>query len=90
MLEVCQLSRYEFQNYKSEKKQKKTHLLCQTGDKKMLQEVIKTLENISLARDLGEIPACDLTPEIFADMVKNTKFKNIKVKVLKYKDIQKK
>jgi leucyl aminopeptidase len=51
---------------------------------------MKTVENICLARDLGETPAADLTPEIFADIVKKTKFKNIKVKVLKYKDIQKK
>jgi leucyl aminopeptidase len=90
MLEVCQLSRYKFQNYKTEKKVQKTLIFCEKKDKKMFTECIKTIENIYLARNLGEIPACDLTPEIFADIVKNTKFKNIKVKVLKYKDIQKK
>jgi leucyl aminopeptidase len=89
MLEVCQLSRYVFQDYKTEKKHKKTQLFCSIIDKNALQIKTKTIENICLARDLWEIPACDLTPEIFAERVKKTKFKNIKVKVLKYKDIQK-
>ncbi|MCD5375486.1 leucyl aminopeptidase family protein [Candidatus Gracilibacteria bacterium] len=90
MLELCELSRYKFQNYKTKKIIRKTQVLCNTVDKKGLQETMKTVENICLARDLGETPAADLTPEIFADIVKKTKFKNIKVKVLKYKDIQKK
>lgn len=90
MLEVCELSRYSFQNYKTKKKAQKTQLFCTASDKKVLSESVKTIENICLARDLWETPACDLTPEIFADIVKKTKFKNIKVKVLKYRDIQKK
>ena len=89
LLEVCQLSRYEFQEYKTKKKNRKTEILCSDEEKKDLQDLEKTLENIVLARDLGQTPASDLTPEIFADIVKKTKFKNIKVKVLKYKDIQK-
>ncbi len=89
LLEVCQLSRYEFQDYKHKKKHRKTELLCSTDERKTLQELQKTIENIYLARDLGQTPAADLTPESFADIVKKTKFTNTKVKVLKYKDIQK-
>jgi leucyl aminopeptidase len=87
LLEVCQLSRYSFQDYKTKKKQKKTQVFCEKWDKKKFQDIVKT---ICLARDLWETPACDLTPEIFAEKVKATKLKNIKVKILKYKDIQKK
>ncbi len=90
LLEVCQLSRYKFQEYKNKKQSRKTQILCSEKDKKILQSLSKKIDNICLARDLWETPASDLTPEIFANMVKNTKFKNIKVKVLKYKDIQKK
>jgi leucyl aminopeptidase len=35
------------------------------------------------------MPANDLTPEEFAKIVKKTKFKNTKVKILDYKKIQK-
>lgn len=90
LLEVCQLSRYSFQEYKTKKKTRRTELLCSSDEKKALQDLAKTIENICLARDLWETPASDLTPEIFADKVKKTKFKNVKVKVLKFKDIQKK
>lgn len=91
LYEVCELSRYSFQNYKNKKEKKKTQVFClHADDKKGLVNIKHKLENIFLARDLWETPASDLTPEIFADMVKKTKFKNIKVKILKYKDIQKK
>jgi len=50
---------------------------------------IDLLEVSTLSR-LWETPASDLTPEIFANKVKKIKFKNTKVKVFSYKDIQKK
>ena len=49
----------------------------------------ETLENIVLARDLWTMPANDLYPESFANIVKKTKLKNTKVKILDYKKIQK-
>lgn len=90
LFEVCQLSRYKFQVYISDKKVYKTQILCDATSKKALKNKETLIENIYTARDLWEIPAHDLTPEIFAKIVKKTKFKNIKVKVLTYKDIQKK
>jgi len=89
LLEVSELSRYCFQVYKSEKKEKKTEIFCSTKEKKILKNSEEKIKNIFLARDLWETPAADLTPEIFANFVKKTKFKNIKVKILSYKDIQK-
>lgn len=90
LLEVCLLSRYKFQEYKTDKKHRKTQILCTAQEKKELKNTEQRVENICLARDLWEIPAADLTPEMFAARVKKTKFKNIKVKILTYKDIQKK
>jgi len=49
----------------------------------------ETLQNIVFARNLGNMPANDLFPESFAKIVKKTKFKNTKVKILDYKKIQK-
>ena len=89
LLESCQLSRYEFQTYKTKKKKRKTEVFCSKQEQDILEDLEKTFENIYLARDLWETPPSDLTPEIFANIVKKTKFTNIKVKVLKYKDIQK-
>lgn len=88
--EVCELSRYSFQDYKTKKIHYKTQVFCSVEQKTLLEEKYKTIKNIFLARDLWEIPAADLTPEDFAQRVKKTKFKHIKVKVLSYKDIQKK
>lgn len=90
LLEVCELSRYKFQLYKTKKQERKTEIFCTNTEKKDLQEMQNLLENIMLARDLGETPACDLTPEAFAQIIKKTKFQHIKVKILSYKEIQKK
>ena len=90
LLETTLLSRYKFQNYKSEKKKDNLEVFIESSQKKIVEEVIQKVENIKLARDLWETPACDLTPEIFATMVKKAKFHHTKVKVLTYKDIQKK
>lgn len=90
LLEVCELSRYKFQTYKTKKEELKLEILTSLEDKKILQEKEALVESIILARDLGERSACDLTPEVFAQEIKKMKFKNIKVTILSYKDIQKK
>jgi len=56
---------------------------------KLILNRYSTLENIILARDLWSMPANDLTPEEFVNIVKKTKFKNTKIKVFDYKKIQK-
>lgn len=90
MYEVCRLSRYTCQLYKTDKKADSIQIFCNAKDKRYFQDVDSKIDNICLARELWEIPAADLTPEIFAKKVKKTKFKNIKVKLISYKDIQKK
>jgi len=84
------LSRYKFQNYKSKKKEIVTEVLVNKESKPLVKNRYKTLENIIVARELGETPACDLTPKAFADIVKDTKFKNTKIKILSDKEIIKK
>lgn len=90
LLDVGILSRYKFQKYKSEKKESHTHVFISNQYTSQVEERMKTLENIVLARDLWETPANDLTPEAFANMVKNTNFKNTKVSLLTPEDIEKK
>ena len=70
---------------------KKTVKLANNKDsiKQKILERYSTLENVILARDLWTMPANKLTPEEFAKIVKKTKFKNTKVKILDYKKIQK-
>ncbi len=70
----------------SDKKQKKSdidYLIEKLEDRK------KTLDNIIFARDLWTMPANELYPESFAEIVKKIKFKNTKVKIIDYKKIQK-
>ena len=90
LLDVSVLSRYKFQNYKSKKKEIVTEVLVNKESKPLVKNRYKTLENIIVARELGETPACDLTPKAFADIVKDTKFKNTKIKILSDKEIIKK
>lgn len=85
------LRKYEFNTYKSEKKDIKLSFLVASKEQKhILQERQKTLSNIVLSKKLWETPASDLTPENFVKIIKETKFKNIKVKVLSPKEVEKK
>lgn len=89
LLEVSELSRYSFQKYKSKQKKRSTQVYAPDGNEKTLKDTIKKIENIYLSRDLGETPACDLTPKAFATIVEKTKFSRVKVTVLDYKDLKK-
>jgi len=93
MLDMSILSRYKYTEYKTNKKEKKKDkikILLNDDNENILLDRIYTLENIILARDLGTMPSNELFPESFAQIVKDTKFKNTKIKVLDYKKIQKK
>ena len=90
LLDVCILSRYKFEKYKTKKEKEELYILDDWKNEKWLKDRLKTLENIKLSRDLWETPSNDLTPEKFVKLVKNTKFKNTKIKILTPKDIEKK
>jgi len=89
LLNNCLLSRYKFQEYKSEKKEDKIYFIVNDNNKKDLKKRLSTIENIILARDLGSKPSNDLYPETFAQIIKKTKFKNTKVKIFDSKKIEK-
>ena len=84
------LSRYRFNKYKSEKKEDIINIIINKENKELVKKRLETIDNIILARDLWETPASDLYPEEFAKLIKKTKFKNIKVKILDSKQIEKK
>lgn len=90
LLNNCLLSRYKYQEYKSKKELDEIFFIVNSENKQIFKDRIKTIKNIILARDLGFKPSNELYPETFAKLVKETKFKNTKVKILDYKAIQKK
>ena len=91
LVNSCILSRYKFTKYKTvDDKKDKINVLVDKENEKIVEERLETIENIILARNLWETPACDLTPESFANIIKKTKWKNTKVKILSPKNIEKK
>lgn len=90
IVDTCLLWRYKFQKYLTEKKEDNVNIIVNDINKKLVEDRLETIENIVLSRDLWETPTCDLSPEIFSEIIKKTKWKNTKVKVLSPKDIEKK
>jgi leucyl aminopeptidase len=84
------LSRYKYQEYKSEKENEEIFFIVDDKNKELFRDRLKTIKNIILARDLGFKPSNELYPETFAKLIKETKLKNTKVKIFDFKDIQKK
>jgi len=84
------LSRYKYQEYKSEKTNDEIFFIIDDKNKEIFKQRLKTIKNIIFTRDLGFKPSNELYPESFAKLAKETKFKNTKVKIFDFKDIQKK
>lgn len=84
------LSNYSFDEYKSEKQEKNYFVLVDKSLESQVEIEKELIENICLARDLWETPSNYLYPETFAKKVKETKFKNTKIKILSPKQIEKK
>lgn len=89
LLNNALLSRYKFEEYKTEKSKDEISFIVNKENKNLFKERISTIENIILARDLWTKPANDLYPETFAEIIKETKFKNTKVKIFDSKKIEK-
>ena len=89
-IDTTLLSRYKFNKYKSEKKEDNINIIINKDTKELVKNRLETISNIILARDLWETPSSDLYPEEFAKIIKKTKFKNTKVKILDSKQIEKK
>ncbi|MFA5917337.1 MAG: leucyl aminopeptidase family protein [Candidatus Gracilibacteria bacterium] len=89
IVDTCLLSRYKFQKYLTEKKEDEINIFCENDNRQNLEDRLETIDNIITARDLGETPTCDLYAEKFAEIIKKTKWKNTKIKILSPKDIEK-
>ena len=90
LLKSLFLSNYSFDEYKSKSEEKKYSVFIDKSLNKTVELEKELIENICLARDLGETPSNFLYPESFAKIVKNTKWKNTKIKILTPKQIEKK
>lgn len=89
IIDTCILSRYTYEKYKKEQKKDSIYILASSKNTQNIEDILVTIENVVLARDLWEMPSNDLTPETFATIVKKTNFKRTKVKVLWPKAIEK-
>ena len=83
------LWRYRFEKYKSEKSEDEVLFFIDNSFEQVFDERVKTIENIILARDLWFTASSELYPETFSEIVKKTKFKNVKVKVFDFDEIKK-
>ena len=83
------LWRYKFEKYKSEKSEDEVLFFIDNSFEQVFDERVKTIENIILARDLWFTASSELYPETFSEIVKKTKFKNVKVKVFDFDEIKK-
>ena len=83
------LWRYKFEKYKSEKSEDEVLFFIDNSFEQLFDERVKTIENIILARDLWFTASSELYPETFSEIVKKTKFKNVKVKVFDFDEIKK-
>ncbi|MDD4150990.1 MAG: M17 family metallopeptidase [Candidatus Gracilibacteria bacterium] len=91
ILDICILSRYKFNLYKTEKIIDNINIFIKNEeDQENLEKRQKTLENIIDCRNLVNTPTSDKTPEKIVDLVKQTDFKNTKIKILDHSDIRKK
>ncbi len=95
-IEAFSLSSYKFLRYFSDKSKLENYvsdvnIVSSTLKKENLAELEIITENVFFARDLVNTPVQDLTAEILADEFKKraSKIKNVTIKILKKKEIEK-
>lgn len=91
LLDISALSRYKFDIYKSDKKEDNINILIKNDEEKILLEKrFKTIKNIIDCRNLVSEPTHNKTPEKIVEMIKDTDFRNVKIRILDSVDIRKK
>ncbi len=88
LLDSIILWKYDYSEYKKEKKDLEINLLVSEWNRKNLSERLSTLKNITDARDIVNKPSSDKTPDKYVSYIKNIKFKNTRVKVIEYEEIK--
>lgn len=89
LLNNCLLSRYKYQEYKTKKEIDEINFIVNEKNEQIFDSRLKTIKNITLARNLGFMPSNELYPETFSNIIWDTKFKNTKVKIFDFKKIEK-
>lgn len=89
LLDSIVLWKYDYDNYKSEKKELDLNIICPEMFMSLLEERFYTLKNITDCRDLVNKPSCDKTPDKYLEIIKWIKFNNTKVKVIGYDEVKK-
>lgn len=89
LLDSIVLWKYDYDYYKSEKKELELNIVSSDLNTKFLEERFHTLKNITDCRDFVNRPSCDKTPDKYIDHLKTIKFFNTKVKIISYDEIKK-
>ncbi|MDD5212959.1 MAG: leucyl aminopeptidase family protein [Candidatus Gracilibacteria bacterium] len=91
LLDICMLSRYKFDVYKSDKKEDNISILIKNEEEKLsLENRLATIKNIIDCRNLVSEPTHNKTPEKIVEIIKDTDFRNTKIRILDSVDIRKK
>lgn len=88
LLDSILLGKYEYDFYKTQKKEITFFVECSESLLGAFEERYETLLNILSCRDVVNKPSNDKTPDKYVSIIKNIKFKNIKVKVIEYEEIK--
>lgn len=85
------LSLYRFEKYKKSENNKeiKTAIILGTDKDIPLKWLQTSVSAVNFAKDLVNTPSNDMTPTVLSNVAKSISGKNIKVKVLEKKDIEK-
>lgn len=88
LLDSIILWKYDYIEYKSEKKELELNIICEDLQTNNLTYRLSTLKNITDNRDLVNKPSCDKTPDKYVQFIKNMKFKNTKIKIIEHEEIK--
>lgn len=88
LLDSIILWKYDYIEYKSEKKELELNIICEELLVNNLTNRLSTIKNITDNRDLVNKPSCDKTPDKYVQYIKNIKFKNIRIKVIEYEEVK--
>lgn len=89
LLDSIILWKYDYFEYKEEKKELELNIVCNELDIKFLTDRLSTIKNITDNRDFINKPSCDKTPDKYLAYIKSLKFRNVRIKVIEYEEIKK-
>lgn len=88
LLDSIILWKYEYLEYKTEKKDLELNIICEDLYVNNLTQRLSTIKNITDARDIVNKPSWDKTPDKYVQFIKNIKFKNSRIKIIDHDEIK--